>query len=68
MTFALVHYPNIDIKAINSFRRKYDPQVDLIAPHITLIFPVAESFVETNLVQHIESVLSARHTTLAEDQ
>ena len=59
MTFALVHYPNIDIKSINSFRRKYDPQVELIAPHITLIFPVAESFAEANLVQHIEGVLSS---------
>ena len=58
MIYALVHYPNVDTKRINQLRKKYDPQVDLIEPHITLMFPVPESIGEDNLVNHIESILS----------
>lgn len=57
MFYALVHYPNIDTKRINEFRRKYDPQFDLIEPHITFVFLVPDSIGEANLVHHIESVL-----------
>src|SRR6267143_5205870 len=58
MFYALVHYPQIDTKLINEFRRKYDPHFDLIEPHITLVFLVPESVGEANLVRHIESTLS----------
>jgi len=58
MFYALVHYPNIDIKLINEFRRKYDPHVALINPHITFVFLVPESVGEANLTSHIESVLN----------
>ena len=58
MIYALVHYPNVDTQRINLFRKKYDPQVDLIQPHITLMFPVPESIGEDNLVHHLQSVLS----------
>jgi len=58
MFYALVHYPGIDTRRINDFRRKYDPPANLIEPHITFIFLVPESVGETNLVRHIESVLS----------
>jgi 2'-5' RNA ligase len=57
MIYALVHYPNIDILRINQFRKKYDPQFNLIAPHITVMFPVPESVGEEKLVRHLESVL-----------
>jgi hypothetical protein len=50
MVFALVYYPNIDTISINQLRRKYDPQVDLIAPHITLMFPLSESIGEKDLI------------------
>jgi hypothetical protein len=40
MFYALVHYPQIDPEFINDFRRKYDPHVDLIEPHITFVFLV----------------------------
>ena len=43
MFYALVHYPNIDTRRINEFRRKYDPHFDLIEPHITFVFLVPES-------------------------
>jgi 2'-5' RNA ligase len=58
MFYALVHYPSIDIKHINQFRRKYDPHVALINPHITFVFLVPESVGEANLISHIESVLN----------
>lgn len=57
MIYALVHYPDIDTGRINQFRRKYDPQVVLIEPHITLMFPVPESIGEEKLVDHLASVL-----------
>lgn len=41
MNYALVHYPDIDSLRIDRFRRKYDPLADLIAPHITLMFPLS---------------------------
>ena len=36
---------------------KYDPQAELIEPHITLMFPVPESIGEDTLVHHLEGVL-----------
>ena len=60
MIFAVVHYPNLDTQRINQFRKKYDPQADLIEPHITLMFPVPESIGENNLVNHLERVLHGR--------
>lgn len=57
MIYALVHYPNIDTRRIDPFRRKYDPQAGLIEPHITLMFPVPESIGEDHLVRHLENVL-----------
>src|SRR4051812_37708394 len=57
MFCALIHYLSIDTVNINQLRRKYDPQVDLIAPHITIVFPMRESIGEQRLVSHIEKVL-----------
>jgi len=61
MFYALVHYPNIDTRRIDDFRRQYDPHVDLIAPHLTLVFLVPETAGESNLVHHIETVLRDWH-------
>ena len=58
MVYALVHYPAVDTQHIDALRRKYDPQVDLISPHITLLFPVPDSIGESSLVSHLEHVLS----------
>jgi len=58
MLFALVHYPNIDGgQIIDQFRKKYDPQVHLIPPHITLMFPLPEVVGEDHLIHHLESAL-----------
>ena|SRR6266850_1416382 len=58
MFYALVHYPRIDTQQINEFRRRYDPHVDLIGPHITFVFLVPESIGEALLINHIDTVLS----------
>ncbi|MDZ8227596.1 2'-5' RNA ligase family protein [Nostoc sp. ChiVER01] len=57
MSYAIVHYPNINTEDINQLRQKYDPQVYLIEPHITLVFPIIESINENNLIIHIENIL-----------
>ena len=57
MPFAVVHYPETDLGPINQLRSKYDPRFYLIEPHITLIFPFADSFGESTLVCHVEDVL-----------
>ena len=58
MDYALVHYPAVETQRIDALRRKYDPQVDLIAPHITLMFPLPSSMGESTLVSHLEHVLN----------
>jgi 2'-5' RNA ligase len=57
MFYALVHYPDIHTQQINRFRRKYDPQIDLIEPHITLMFPLPEVVAEDKLAHHIGNIL-----------
>ena len=57
MIYALVHYPEINTERIDLLRMKYDPQADLIAPHVTLIFPLPETIDEPALISHIEGVL-----------
>ncbi len=59
MAYALVHYLNINREGINKFRQKYDPQVDLIEPHITLVFPILEFIDQDSLTLHIKNILSA---------
>lgn len=58
MSYALVHYPNINTEEINQIRHKYDPQFDLMEPHITLVFSIIESINENNLILHVDSILS----------
>ena len=57
MAYALVHYPSIDVRRIQLLRKKYDPQAELIGPHLTLMFPVPEAVGEDNLVRHLHGVL-----------
>ena len=58
MFYALVHYPAIDTQLIDALRQKYDPQAGLLAPHITMMFPVPSSIDESSLVSHLEQLLS----------
>lgn len=57
--YALVHYPKLKNGKVEKFRRKYNPLVDIIEPHITLIFPLpANQIDESQLVDHINKILS----------
>jgi 2'-5' RNA ligase len=58
MSYALVHYPDINTNDINQIRQKYDTQFDLIEPHITLVFPIVESINKNNLILHIDRILN----------
>lgn len=57
--YSLIIYPNINTKGINSFRQKYDYLVNIIEPHITLIFPVRVPIEinEKDLITHIQEVV-----------
>lgn len=57
MTHALIHYPEINTEQINRLRSKYDPQFNLIEPHITIVFPVLGPVNEHLLITHIEGML-----------
>jgi 2'-5' RNA ligase len=57
MIYSLVHFPNIDAERINQLRKKYDPQFELIQPHMTVMFPVPETIGEDKLIDHISNVL-----------
>jgi len=57
MIYSLVHFPNIETERINQIRSKYDPQFELIQPHITVMFPVNESIGEDQLIDHLHHVV-----------
>lgn len=57
MYFALVNYPQITHEDFQSFRQRYDPYVNLIAEHLTFIFPVPEDVGRIKLEEHIVKVL-----------
>lgn len=59
--YSLVIYPNIHKKKINLFRKKYDPLINIIEPHITIIFPVRvpTNITEHEIISHIEKILSS---------
>ena len=57
MYYSLVHFPNIDKNQINNFRKKYDPYINLIDAHITIIFPVPGSVTKDQLINHINKIL-----------
>ncbi len=43
-----------NIKRINELREKYDPAVNNVAPHITLVFPFESNIKECKIREHIE--------------
>ena len=60
MLYCLVNYPQIDTRDIDILRNKYDRDyANVIAPHITLVFPMkTESIDKATMQTHIEGVLS----------
>jgi 2'-5' RNA ligase len=59
MFYGLVHFPDIDYSKINQLRNKYDPTCRIIDPHITIMFPLPASVGETDLIQHLTTVLKS---------
>lgn len=60
MYYALNFYPQLEAglaQAITAIRRQYDPTVDHIKPHITVLFPVPATVGEASLTNHILNVL-----------
>jgi 2'-5' RNA ligase len=55
--YALVYFPKIKIDRINKLRQKYDPTYNLIASHLTLLFPIPASLGKDRIINHIETVL-----------
>ncbi|WP_432403732.1 2'-5' RNA ligase family protein [Wukongibacter sp. M2B1] len=43
-----------NIKKIDELREKYDPAVNNVAPHITLVFPFESNIESSNIREHIE--------------
>ena len=61
MYYALNYYPQLNAKlakSIDAIRRKHDPTVGFISPHITVLFPVPASIGEPRLISHIQNVLN----------
>lgn len=56
--YSLVIFPDIKKDKIDSFRRKFDPFINIIDFHITLIFPVKvpTEIEEVTLIEHIQSI------------
>jgi 2'-5' RNA ligase len=50
--------PWLPEEPIGSFRRAYDPTVDLVGPHLTLVFPVPASIGRDAFREHIRDVVS----------
>jgi hypothetical protein len=57
MYYAMGYFPETDLRAVEHLRRKYDPTVDLVGPHVTVMFPVPACAGEGALVRHVTSVL-----------
>lgn len=50
-----------NIEIIEAIRRKYDPLVSLIKPHITLVFPFESEISNSTLEQLVEKTLKDLH-------
>ena len=51
--YAIVIFPSGDLTEIQSFREKFDPKAELIAPHMTLVFPFQMPVDDTILLHEI---------------
>lgn len=53
--YALVYYLKNYPDFIENLRRKYDPMVNIIKPHLTIVFPIPESDInEQDLINHMQ--------------
>jgi hypothetical protein len=62
MYYGLCHFLNFDTHLIDQIRRKYDPTVNLIEPHIGVLFSVPGHIGEGALIEHTNTVLRSWHS------
>ena len=63
MARLIIAYPQLtdtDYTWIQTIRRQHDPQVELVAPHITLVFPFA-AIPQEHCVDHIMAATQGMH-------
>jgi len=60
MYYGLVYFPKLEKDSINKIRQKYDPTYRIIAPHLTIMFPVPASIGKMELIKHISNILKNR--------
>lgn len=58
---AVVYFPKTNLDKINSFRKKYDLNWQIIPPHITIVSPVP-NIPEKQLIEHVESAMKNINT------
>ncbi len=56
MHYVLLIYPRADAALVGRIRRKYDPTVDVVRPHMPVVYPVPESVGRDSLISHIQAV------------
>jgi 2'-5' RNA ligase len=59
MYHALLIYPRVDEDLVGALRRRYDPTVDVIAPHLPVVYPVPGEVGRDPLISHIKGVALA---------
>jgi len=57
MAYVVLIYPHVDEALVGRIRRAYDPTVDVVRPHIPVVYPVPESIGLDRLAAHIAAVL-----------
>ena len=57
MYYGLVYFPKKELISINKIRKKYDPTYSIIAPHLTILFPVPSSIGKLKIIKYISNVL-----------
>lgn len=58
MTYYVAILLPINSSEIDKFRKKFDPKVNVIAPHITLVFPLPNTITEKKLLAHVQKAIS----------
>src|SRR5260221_88370 len=53
---AVVYFPKINDKNIDTFRQKYDHGWKIIPPHITIVSPISD-LSEDQLTKHVKSTI-----------
>jgi 2'-5' RNA ligase len=59
MYYGLLIYPSLDEVLVAAIRRRYDPTVDVIAPHVPVVYPVPGEVGRDPLIAHVRHVTHA---------